>query len=293
MSMIMTKMMMTLSFLAGASVAVSAAAQDINAHSGWGSASIYAGAVSFEPDEVDVDRNYDNLVGVKINYGMVMDNGLLGNINFVHEMGTMAPTDDDETRHSNMLDFHLNFVSPDTFSYGAFAGLATTKDNGDNGEHDMPPIKFGGIEGSFVRGRLTVGSQVGALIAKDFYGEAYDNATFASIYADFRIQDNTILGLRLSTLEGSRRNDDEANGNRGTITAQTLSIEHGFTSKPISLWAEIDADDFNAEDESDDPWVKEIRVGLTYRFGEKDPSVGRSALPKINRWLAVATNEIE
>lgn len=260
----------------------------------WGKIDGSLGSFQFEEDEIDSDDFAPMHAGFALSFGGQSAAGLSGSFDFLAENIMSEATDGDTTIQTLMAGGHLGWAMSDSLTVGGFAGAGQTMDNGDNDDGPVP-FSFAGVEANYLANAATYYGQFGIVRSSDSWGETIQNAKFVRAGAWFAVAENMSLGFELSRVFGERWNDPVSNPD-GTIDmrAGAILFEAQSKSLPLSYWASLDAYDYEMTDESDDPWVKELRIGVTYRFGSGASRQPASAgLPRINRWIATSANEIE
>ena len=259
----------------------------------WGKVDGTIGMFQFDADNVDTDDVTPSHAGIALSFGGQSAAGLTGSLDFVSESLVSEATDGDTTVQTLMVGGHLGWALSDGLVVGAIAGAGQTQDNGDNDDGPVP-FNFAGAEGSYMANGATYFGQVGVLRSSDTHGETVQDGRFMRAGAWFALADNVNIGLEFSRLIGERWNDTDPTDGTIDMRAAAILFEAQSKSMPLSYWASLDAYDYQTTNETDSPWVTEIRVGVTYHFGSggsRRPA--SSGLPRINRWIATSANEIE
>lgn len=251
-----------------------------------------AGYTNFEKNEVELSDNENTSISIDGSYALPVAEQLSLQLDglatlYLDDLGNS----DDATVGEGYLASHFTYRAPQTGLLGVFGGIGLTEDNGDD-EDVNKFFSFGGLEGQYYLGDVTLLGQVGYFHATDSYDEAIDAAVFARGGGDFYFTDNTKISADASYVIGNR------SGEKTTIFGWGAGAEHKFSSLPVGISASYNGFDLKPLDDSNQPVVHEFRLGAFYQFGtssvkENDRTAAGLDLPQVARWVSITTNEIE
>ena len=110
---------------------------------------------------------------------------------------------------------------------------------------------------------------------------------------DYKHSDAVTLSARAFSLRGDRWNETTPNDANVRIQNVTLGAQYRQANSSMTYWATFDHADHDAQDESDNPYASETRIGLTYHFGNLGGVSSHRSLPNLGRWISFSVNEIE
>ncbi len=251
--------------------------------------SVWGGVFQFESGEVDVPDLTDQALGFQLGIPVGRAESSYGNIFLTAEQSVSPLVDNDQTVRYQEIAYGHTWETGTNTATMLFGGYGQSIDNGDDGS----PIPYAYVGGNFARdvNGTRVRFQIGALTSNDYWGETIQSAVFGGIKADFSLGTNLTGSLGAAGLSGIRWNSTTPNNNTISIAELSLGLAYANPDQSISYWVELLRSDYNAEGETDDPWVNEIRFGLTYAVG--GGATGRGDLPNAGRWVSVSANEIE
>ncbi len=252
----------------------------------WGS------SIGFQPGENDAE-DFDNNIGFSLGRAFEFASGGEGFLQASYQPSIAGHVDNDSTTAITEISYihTLNAETSPTFGY---FGLGASLDNGDNS--GVPtPYQYVGIGKQFGPNNRSLTLQLGGLRSNDVFGETIQQAVFFGAGFDFDVSQTVAANISANRLWGVRWNSTTPS----TGTLIITEVIGGLTFTPgdgrVSYYANASYGQFNTTNESDSPWVKEVQIGVTYRFGNKPTKSARNrvVLPRIGRWISTSANEIE
>jgi hypothetical protein len=265
-------------------------------HAG-GVGAIHLGYLMFDPDNVDVDIPQWPVAGASWSYSRPMSADTSVQFDIAAGVPLSRQGDDDQTMFELVLAGHWSKRDPSSHLWGFFGGTGFVLDDGDNDTGAMP-FYLVGVEGQRYFGNTTLYGQAGFLDGKDFWLETIENGFFGRFVASYYFSPNTKLSGELSIVHGDRPNNDPTSGGIINIYGWGARLDHVPAGHSFGVSLIYNGFDYQTTEESDAPWVHEIRVALVKYFGsgsimENDRQAAGLDLPPVTRWFATSNNEIE
>lgn len=266
-----------------------------------GIVSIYGGYLGYEQGQVDISDQDQGNAGARGSYSLPLSSRISAQFDLLGEVNVTGSGDDDDlTRGDYMGAVHLDMRDPSSYLFGIFAGGGQSFDDGDN-DDDSIPFWFVGLEGQKYINNLTLGGQLGYLDSDDNYDETISNALFVRAAAGYYFGENTKLSGDLAFLRGDRVNGSSSRRGTMDVISWGARLDHFSSKLPVGLSLSYNGFDYEGDresDESDAPFVHEVRIGASLLLGtgslmENDRRAAGAELPPINRWISTSANEIE
>ncbi|WP_432474637.1 hypothetical protein [Amphritea sp. HPY] len=250
--------------------------------------SLWGGYFDYEEDHVDVSQKHDSVYGIGADLSTDRSKKLYGTLSFDYEHTTSKTDDNDQTISYTQLAYiqHIG-LADHSWAINPYLGYGVSKDNGDN-DDDTMPYRFAGLGITKTIDKFEINGQLGMVDSDDNYGEAIENGVYGGLSVNYQLNDQVALTGRMFGLKGDR-DDDPTAAEAFDVAA---GVEYSPSVHPVTFWANYDYSSYNP-DESDTPNISEVRIGLTYHFGNKEGITSRRYLPNIGRWMSLYMNEIE
>jgi hypothetical protein len=258
--------------------------------------SIHLGYLMFDPDNVDVDVPNWPVAGARWSHSRPMSADTSVQFDIATEFPLVRQGDGDQTMFELVGAAHWSKRDPSSHLWGFFGGTGFVLDDGDNGS--AMPFYLLGAEGQAYFGNSTLYGQAGLLDGKDFWLETIENGFFGRVVAIHYLSPNTKLSGELSLVHGGRPNNDPTSGGIINIFGWGARLDYVPEGHSFGVSLIYNGFDYQPTEESDAPWVHEIRVALVKYFGsgsimENDRHAAGLDLPPVSRWFATSNNEIE
>jgi hypothetical protein len=262
--------------------------------------SIHLGYLMFDPDNVDVDDPNWPVAGARWSHSRPLSADTSVQFDIAAEFPLERQGDDDQTMFELVAAGHWSRRDPSTRLWGFFGGVGFVLDDGDNGDGTSVAMPFllAGLEKQLYLGDTTLYGQAGYMHGKDNWLETIENGLFARVVASHYFSPNTKVSGELSFVHGGRPNNDPTSGGIVNILGWGARLDHVPAGQSFGVSLIYNGFDYQTTEESDAPWVHEVRLALVKYFGsgtilENDRHAAGLDLPPVSRWFATSNNEIE
>lgn len=259
-------------------------------------ASVWAGHFSHQDGEVDTSgKDNDQVVGFAVDISSDHNETFYGtlSLDYEHTLDEHEETNDQTVSFWQLAYTQSIVPTGSSWIINPYIGTGESKDNGDNRDDKPTDYYFAGVGVTKRFKNTDLDLQLGKLKSSDYFGESIDNGTFGGMTLDYHYSDEFALSGRLFHLRGDRWNGKNDNDYETRITDLNFGAQYNSPSSPITYWANVDYTQHVSEGESDDPYIWEGRIGLTYHFGKANGISSHRYLPNIGRWISISANEIE